>query len=93
VTGSEPTQGDIEAAYSGWKTWKGQLYCGLRKEGAALTVRGKDWLDLMDQIRRVEAVLEEARPTWWPSKAPTMPPTIGATMLLSFCGTGALSHS
>jgi len=66
VTGSEPTQGDIEAAYSGWKTWKGQLYCGLRKEGAALTVRGKDWLDLMDQIRRVEAVLEEARPTWWP---------------------------
>lgn len=64
----EPTQQDIERAYPGWKTWRGvdQMFHAYRKEGAALTCKGEDWLDLLDQIRRAEVMLEETRPAGWP---------------------------
>ena len=63
----EPTQADIERAYPKWKLWIGVdgLYHGLRNEGAALVARGEDWADLMDQVRRAEAMLEETRPRGW----------------------------
>jgi hypothetical protein len=66
---TEPTQADIEAAYPVWQTWRGvdQLYHGLRREGAALTARGEDWMDLLDQIRRAETMLEDTRPAGWPA--------------------------
>jgi hypothetical protein len=64
---TEPTPADIERAYPKWKLWIGtdQLCHGLRSEGAALTARGEDWMDLMDQIRRAEVMLEETRPAGW----------------------------
>ena len=69
---AEPTQADIERAYPLWATWVGtdQLPHGRRTEGAALTARGEDWMDLMDQIRRAEVMLEETRPAGWQEPSP-----------------------
>lgn len=57
----EPTLADIEKAYPLWQTWRGvdQLYYGRRATGAALTAKGEDWLDLLDQIKRAELMLED----------------------------------
>lgn len=68
-TAGEPTQQDIERAYPLWQTWTGidRLCHARRRQGAALTARGEDWMDLMDQIRRAEAMLEETRPAGWAS--------------------------
>jgi hypothetical protein len=65
----EISQIDIERAYPGWNTWIGidKLCHGLRTQGAALTAKGEDWLDLMDQIRRAEVMLEDTRPRCWPT--------------------------
>ena len=62
--GEEPTQADIERRFPDWQTWKGtdQLFHARRVKGAALTVRGEDWLDLGHEIQRAEAMLEESRP-------------------------------
>lgn len=64
---SEPTQAQIEQAYPLWKTWRGtdRLCHALRREGAALQVRGEDWLDLTHEIIRAEAHLEDMRPAAW----------------------------
>jgi hypothetical protein len=64
---TEPTAADIERAYPHWKLWIGvdQLCHGLRTQGAALTAMGEDWLDLMDQIRRAEVMLEDTWPPGW----------------------------
>ncbi len=64
---SEPTQADVEAACPLWQTWKGtdQLFHARRTRGAALTARGEDWADLLDEIRRAEAMLEGSRPQAW----------------------------
>jgi hypothetical protein len=69
---AEPTQADIEGAYPHWRTWTGtdRLRYGRRTEGAALTARGEDWMDLMDQIRRAEVMLEETRPAGWQEPSP-----------------------
>lgn len=64
----EPTQADVERAHPQWKTWRGtdRLCHALRREGAALTVHGEDWLDLSHEIVRAESLLEETRPAaWW----------------------------
>lgn len=73
----EPTQADIAAAYPDWKTWEGidGLYHALRQTpGAALTAKGESWMDLLDQIRRAEVLLEDARPRGWPVPEPGPPP-------------------
>ena len=72
VSTDEPTREDIKRAYPDWETWVGtdQLPHGRRTEGAALTARGEDWMDLMDQIRRAEVMLEETRPAGWQEPSP-----------------------
>lgn len=64
---SEPSQADIGAAFPLWRTWRsGDGRChGLRGEGAALEAEGEDWLGLLAEIRRAEAMLEETRPAAW----------------------------
>jgi hypothetical protein len=65
----EPTPEDIERAYPHWQTWTGTdrlYYARRRTPGAALTAKGEDWMDLLDQIRRAESMLEDTRPTGWP---------------------------
>ena len=65
--GEDPTQADIERRFPDWQTWTGvdQLCHARRTVGAALTVRGEDWLDLGHQIQRAEAMLAESRPAGW----------------------------
>lgn len=73
MSAAEPTQEDIARAYPGWQTWTGtdRLCHGQRNTpGAALTVRGEDWMDLADQIRRAEAMLEDTRPAGWREPSP-----------------------
>jgi len=36
----------------------------LRTQGAALVAKGEDWLDLLDQIKRAEAMLEDVPEAW-----------------------------
>ena len=64
----EPTQADVERAYPGWKTSVGtdrRCYARRVTPGAALTAGpGEDWLDLLDQIRRAEAMLEDTPEAW-----------------------------
>jgi hypothetical protein len=64
VSVDDPTQADLARDYPHWQTWVGtdQLCHGLRTLGAALTADGEDWVDVADQIRRAEAMLEETRP-------------------------------
>ena len=64
----EPDQASVERDWPRWKTWRGtdRLCHALRREGAPLTVRGEDWLDLSQEIRRAEAMLEDSRPAWCP---------------------------
>jgi len=69
VTDGDPTQADIERAYPDWRTWTGtDSLCHARRAtpGAALSVTGESWLDVMDQIRRAEVMLEDTRPPGWP---------------------------
>ena len=65
----EPTQDDIERAYPGWKTERGtdRMYYARRAVPGAGLVAGpaEDWRDLLDQIKRKEAQLEETRPRGW----------------------------
>jgi hypothetical protein len=69
---AEPTEADIERDHPHWHTWVGvdRLCHGLRTQGAALTARGEDWQDLLDQIRRAEERLADTRPRGWPGRAP-----------------------
>lgn len=62
----EPTAADIEQAYPNWETWEGtdQMCHGRRTSGAALTRRGEDWADLLDQIRHAELMLEDTPEAW-----------------------------
>ena len=61
------TPADIEKAYPHWRTWVGvdRLCHALRTRGAALTARGEDWQDLLDQIRRAETMLADSQPAGW----------------------------
>jgi hypothetical protein len=72
----EPTQADLERDYPHWHTWIGidRMFHGLRSQGAALTARGEDWMDLADQIRRAEVMLEDTRPRCWPVPDPPADP-------------------
>lgn len=71
---AEPTPADIEREFPQWRTWVGvDRFChGLRTRGAALTARGEDWQDLLDEIRRAEAMLDDTRPPGW-SREPEPP--------------------
>jgi hypothetical protein len=62
----EPTPADIERDYPMWRTWIGvdRLCHGLRTTGAALTAKGEDWMDLRDQIKRAELMLEDTPRAW-----------------------------
>jgi hypothetical protein len=62
----EPTAQDVRKAYPIWETWVGtdKLCHARRTQGAALTADGEDWLDLLDQIRRAEVMLEETPEAW-----------------------------
>jgi hypothetical protein len=62
----EISQRDIEKAYPGWNTWRGvdNLCHAVRRQGAALTAKGEDWMDLLDQIRRAEVMLEDVPEAW-----------------------------
>jgi len=66
----EPTQAQIRAAYPQWQTWEGtdrMCYGRRATPGAALSAGpAEDWQDLLDQIRRKEAMLEDTRPRGWP---------------------------
>jgi len=63
---SEPTPADIEQAYPQWRLWIGtdRMCHALRTQGAALVAKGEDWLDLLDQIKRAEAMLEDVPEAW-----------------------------
>lgn len=65
----EPTQASIKAAWPDWETRQGvdRLYYARRTgPGAALTAGpAEDWMDLADQIRHAEAMLEDTRPQAW----------------------------
>lgn len=63
----EPTQADVEREFPGWAICTGtdQMCHARRTRGAALTVKGEDWQDLLDQIRRAEARLDESMPKPW----------------------------
>jgi len=64
---TDPTPADIEREFPLWRIWVGvdRLCHALRTQGAALTARGEDWLDLMHEIERAELMLAEMRPTGW----------------------------
>lgn len=68
---AEPTLADIEKEFPMWRTWRGtdRLCHALRAQGAALTARGEDWLDLRHEIQRAESMLAETRPTGWAGQA------------------------
>lgn len=67
----EPTAADVERDYPQWRTCVGvdRLCHALRRRGAALTARGEDWQDLMDQIRAAESMLRESRSARWAGSA------------------------
>jgi len=55
---------DVEALFPLWSTWTGgdALCYALRTQGAALTVSGRTWAEIPDEIREAEKHLRTGLP-------------------------------